>query len=267
MSRLGIAIAFAVAFLPVHGVAQGAAERLYVIDCGHGATADLSRWSPGVNAGRTLDFVTNCYLVRHAQGYLLWELGVGDAVAKMPEGRPGAINWRLRRTLASQLDELGVKPDDIKFIAASHTHGDHIGNVKLFPKSMLLAQKEEYRWPMPKGGPRFNPAHPSTEIEGDHDVFGDGSAVLLATPGHTPGHQSFLLRLKNTGTILITGDAAHFRENWDFRRVPGFNTDRNQSLASMQRIAAIVANMKAQLWIHHDKVQSDGQKKSPQFYD
>ncbi len=177
-----IIIIVAAAMLAVPAAAQGTAERLYVIDCGHGATADLSRWSPGVNLKKRHDFVTNCYLVRHAQGYLLWELGVGDAVATMPEGRPGAINWRLRRTLASQLEEIGVRPADIKFIAASHTHGDHIGNVGLFPTSMLLMQKEEYQWPMPKGGPRFNPAHPVTQIEGDHDVFGDGSAVLLATP-------------------------------------------------------------------------------------
>jgi glyoxylase-like metal-dependent hydrolase (beta-lactamase superfamily II) len=269
MNRLTIVLASAAGFFvsAMPASAQGTAERLHVIDCGHGDTADLSRWSPGVNVGRKQSFVTNCYLIRHAKGLLLWELGVGDDVAKMPEGRPGAINWRLKRTLASQFAEIGVKPDDVNFIAASHTHGDHIGNVNLFPKSMLLAQKEEYRWPMPKGGPRFNPKHPVTQIEGDHDVFGDGSAVLLATPGHTPGHQSILLRLKNAGPILITGDAAHFRENWEFRRVPSFNTSRDQSLASMERIAAIVASTKAQLWIHHDKVQNDAQKKSPAFYD
>ena len=228
MHRFRFAVALAAVALATPAAAQGTAERLYVIDCGHGATADLSRWSPGVNVGGTQDFVTNCYLVKHAQGYLLWELGVGDAVAKMPEGRPGAINWRLRHTLASQIEDIGLKPADIKFIAASHTHGDHIGNVDLFPQSMLLMQKAEYEWPLPGGKPRFNPAHPVTRIEGDHDVFGDGSAILLTTPGHTPGHQSFLLRLKNTGPILFTGDAVHFRQNWEFRRVPSFNTNRDQ---------------------------------------
>jgi N-acyl homoserine lactone hydrolase len=256
-----------VALLPTPAAAQAAAERLYVIDCGQGDTADLSRWSPGVNVGMKLGFVTNCYLVKHAQGYLLWETGLDDALAKRPEGRPGPIHWRVRRTLASQLEEIGVRPADVTFVAVSHTHNDHIGNVELFPQSMLLAQKAEYEWPQPNGQPRFNPAHPVTKIEGDHDVFGDGSAVLLATPGHTPGHQSFLLRLKNTGPILITGDAVHFRGNWDFRRVPGFNVNRDQTLASMERIAAIVAATKAQMWIHHDRAQSDAQKKSPAFYD
>lgn len=269
MHRFVLITALATAtLLPAAPVAaQGTAERLYVIDCGHGDTMDLSRWSPGINIKKKQSFVTNCYLIKHAQGYLMWETGVGDAVAKMPEGRPGAINWRLKRTLASQLEELGLKPADIKFVAASHTHGDHIGNVELFPQAMLLVQKAEYEWPQPNKEPRFNPAHPVTKIEGDHDVFGDGSAVLLSTPGHTPGHQSILLRLKNTGAILITGDAAHFRENWEFRRVPGFNFNRDQTLASMERIAAIVASTKAQMWIHHDKAQYDGQKKAPAFYD
>ena len=137
----------------------------------------------------------------------------------------------------------------------------------LFPQSTLLAQKEEYQWPMPKGGPRFNPTHPVTADRGRPRRVRRRHAVLLATPGHTPGHQSFLLRLKNTGPILFSGDAVHFRENWDFRRVPSFNTNRDQSLASMERIAAILASTKAQLWIHHDKPQSDSQKKSPAFYD
>ena len=257
----------AVAALPTPAVAQGTAERLYVMECGQGQVPDLSRWSPGVNVGRKSEYVTNCYLVRHAQGWLLWEMGVGDYMVNVPEGRGAFTRWRLKRTLASQLEEIGVKPADVKFVAASHTHADHIGNVDLFPQAMLLMQKAEYEWPLPKGGPRFKPEHPHTKIVGDHDVFGDGSAVLLATPGHTPGHQSFFLRLKNTGPILFTGDAAHFRENWEFRRVPSFNTDRDQSLASMDRIAAILASTKAQLWIHHDKAQNDAQKKSPAFYD
>jgi N-acyl homoserine lactone hydrolase len=268
MKRLRSAAALmAVAVCAAPALAQGTVERLYVMECGQGQVPDLSRWSPGVNIGKQSEYVSNCYLIKHAQGYLLWEMGVGDELATVPEGRGAFTRWRLRRTLASQLAEIGVKPDDVKFVAASHTHPDHIGNVELFPKAMLLMQKAEYEWPLQSGQPRFKPEHPVTKIVGDHDVFGDGSAVLLATPGHTPGHQSFLLRLARTGPILFTGDAAHFRENWEFRRVPSFNTDAAQTLVSMDRISAILANSKAQLWIHHDKSQSDSQKKSPAFYD
>jgi N-acyl homoserine lactone hydrolase len=98
-------------------------------------------------------------------------------------------------------------------------------------------------------------------------VFGDGSVTLIATPGHTPGHQSILVKLPRTGAVLITGDAAHFKDNWDNRRVPVFNVDKDKSAASMQRLADLMAQHKATLWIHHDKAQSDAQKKAPQFYD
>jgi len=246
---------------------SNAAERLYVIECGQGHANDVSRWSPGVNEGKPIDYVSNCYLIRHAQGYLMWETGVGDELAAVPEGRGSFTRWRLARTLASQLQELGIKPADIKYVAASHTHPDHIGNVELFPQAMLLMQKAEYEWPAQDGGPRFKPGHPVTKLEGDLDVFGDGSVTLLSTPGHTPGHQSILVKLAKSGPILITGDAAHFRENWDNRRVPSFNVDKDKTLASMERLAGILAQQKAQLWIHHDKPQSDVQKKSPAFYD
>jgi len=248
----------------------GTAERLYVLQCGQGSAPDQSRWSPGVNEGKPLDMVTNCYLIKHAQGYLMWETGVGDSFASLAEGRPGvqgSPSWRLAKTMLAQLDEIGVRPSDVKFLAVSHTHPDHIGNVETFPKAMLLVQKAEYEWPTPFGVGRFKPEHPVTKLEGDRDVFGDSSVTLISTPGHTPGHQSILIRLAQTGAVLITGDAVHFKDNWDNRRVPSFNVDKEKSLASMQRIADLVAQNKAQLWIHHDKVQSDGEKKAPAFYD
>src|SRR5262245_59760026 len=270
MTRGIIALAALVGVLTTPAAGQNApagAERLYVIECGQGQVPDLSRWSPGVNVGTKTEYVSNCYLIKHARGYLLWETGVGDELFGQPEGRGQFTRWRLARTLASQLNEIGVKDSDIKFVAASHTHSDHIGNVELFPQAMLLMQKAEYEWPLPNGQPRFKPEHPVTKLEGDFDVFADGSVTLLSTPGHTPGHQSILIRLARSGPILISGDAAHFREHWDYRRVPSFNVDVQKTLTSMERIAAILAHSKAQLWIHHDKPQSDGQKKSPAYYD
>jgi len=132
---------------------------------------------------------------------------------------------------------------------------------------MLLVQKAEYEWPNPLGVGRFKPEHPVTKLEGDKDVFGDGSVTIISTPGHTPGHQSLLVRLPKTGAVLLSGDAVHFKDNWDNRRVPAGNVSAEQTVASMQRIADILAKEHAQLWINHDKVQSDAQKKSPEFYD
>lgn len=251
--------------------ARPGVEKLYILNCGEGTAGDISRWSPGVNEGKSMDFVDSCYLIKHAQGWFLWDTGISDAVATMPNGLapadPKAVFWRRPKTLAAQLDQLGVKPADIKAMAISHTHPDHIGNVEMFPSTMLYVQKAEYEWPGANNQPRFKVEHPVTKLEGDRDVFGDGSVTILSTPGHTPGHQSLLVKLPNTGAIVLTGDAVHFRENWDNRRVPSLNADKEQTAASMQKIADTLTKEKAQLWINHDKAQRDGQKMAPEFYD
>jgi glyoxylase-like metal-dependent hydrolase (beta-lactamase superfamily II) len=148
---------------------------------------------------------------------LLWDTGVTDAIATLPNGQvpadPKAVHWR--RPKMGQLEEISVRPADIKLVAVSHTHPDHIGNVELFPQGTLLVQKAEYDWPNPLGDGRFNPDHPVIKLDGDFDVFGDGSATILATPGHTPGHQSLLVKLPKTGALILSGDAVHFESNWD----------------------------------------------------
>jgi N-acyl homoserine lactone hydrolase len=246
-------------------------EKLYVLNCGEGVAGDISRWSPGLNEGKSMDFVDNCYLIKHSQGWFLWDTGIPDAVAAMPNGLapadPKAVYWRRPKTLASQLDQIGVKPSDIKAIAVSHTHGDHIGNVEMFPIAMLYVQKAEYEWPGADKQPRFKPEHPVTELEGDRDVFGDGSLTILSTPGHTPGHQSLLVKLPKTGAIVLSGDAVHFKSNWENRGVPVNNFSKDQTLASMQKISETLTSEKAQLWINHDKSQRDSLKMSPEFYD
>src|SRR5204863_4889806 len=270
VSAAALIAAFAVLSLPAAPADAAGVERLYVMQCGQGSAPDLSRWTPGLNVGVPVDVVDNCYLIRHAQGWLLWDTGVGDALAALPEGRAGqngAPTWKLAKTLEAQLGEVGVKPADIKYVAISHTHPDHIGNVELFPNSMLLVQKAEYEWPTPFGAGRFKPEHPATKLEGDHDVFGDGSVTIISTPGHTPGHQSLLVKLPKTGAVVLSGDAVHFQANWDHRVVPSMNVDGEQTKASMERLAEILAQEKATLWINHDKAQRDSLRMSPEFYE
>jgi len=244
-------------------------DRLYILNCGEGHSNDQARWSPGVHVGVPLDVSDNCYLIHHTSGWFLWDTGIIDAIADKPEGSgdPATILWKRPKRLSAQLADLGVKPDDIKAMAVSHTHPDHIGNVEMFPHTMLYVQKAEYDWPLPLGAGRFKPEHPVTKIEGDKDIFGDGSVTLISTPGHTPGHQSLLLRLPKTGAILLSGDAVHFKENWENRRIPAGNVDKDKTVSSMQKMADIIAREHAQLWINHDKAQTDTLKHSPEFYD
>lgn len=275
MSKITLALAIAVLSLSGQtALAQSeksGVEKLYIMNCGEGVAGDIGRWSPGVNEGQSMEFVDTCYLIKHKQGWFLWDTGIPDAVAAMPNGLapadPKAVTWKRPKTLVSQLEQIGVKPADIKAMGVSHTHPDHIGNVEMFPQAMLYVQKAEYEWPGANNEPRFKPSHPVELLTGDKDVFGDGSLTILSTPGHTPGHQSLLVKLPKTGAVVLSGDAVHFKDNWDNRRVPSMNANKEMSAASMQKIADTLTKEKAQLWINHDKAQRESQKMSPEFYD
>ena len=284
--------------VPAHSQSKSeGADRLYVLDCGKGHAPDESlRWTPGFNIGKPIDISVNCYLIHHAQGYFLWDTGISDQVASLPNGWLPTNNpkvdilWTRAKTLMSQLKEINVKPEDIKYIGISHTHPDHIGNVELFPHTTVLIQRAEYEFffgpakpgaatlpaealTIPPGDPtpRFSKDHPYKLVDEDLDVFGDGSVMIVFTPGHTPGHQSLLVHMRKTGWILLSGDAVHLQTNWDNRRIPYFTTmppeQKVQTLLSMQRMADLISFYHAQLWINHEIEQSKKQKHAPEYYE
>jgi len=267
------------AIAPAHAAdpARGTVERMYVLNCGQSRTTDLSIWSPGYNVGRAWDFSDNCYLIKHAQGWMLWDTGMSDAIIDKPEGMKaagGLLTLRVTKTLASQLSELGLAPTDITRLAISHFHGDHCGNANLFSAATLYIQEPEYAAAFGPEPAKFNFApvfydklrtNPMVKLNGDYDVFGDGSVVILSTPGHTPGHQSLLVHLPKRGAVVLSGDLVHFEENWVNRRVPARNFDRDESVRSMEKIAAILSRESAELWINHDKTQSETIPRAPDF--
>ena len=243
------------------------AARLYVMDCSHKSAKDQSIWSPGINVGKPIGQADTCSLIKHGSQWLLWDTGYPDAITDAPVDTPVGHATRAK-TLMGQLAEIGVEPGDIALVAASHTHPDHIGNVDRLPASLLLIQKAEFDWAFAPGKrPLFKKDRPLKLLEGDYDVFGDGSVMLLSTPGHTPGHQSLLVHLAKSGWILLAGDAAHFEDNWDNDRVPSMNTSAEQTHASHARLAKVLAEKNAQLWISHDLPTFENLKHSPQFYD
>jgi glyoxylase-like metal-dependent hydrolase (beta-lactamase superfamily II) len=264
---LGILFALAI----VAGARAGEIERLYVIDCGNAHADDQSLWSPGVNVDVPIDFSDNCYLIRHSsEGYLLWDTGITDRLAAQPEGQrvpPLRQTWYRGQTLVGALAAIGVKPADVRYVAISHLHPDHVGNLDEFPDATVIMQKSEWEAAMRLPQKPFSPDHKTDLTEGDKDLFGDGSLTILSTPGHTGGHQSLLVHLKQTGYVVLTGDAAHFQSNFDNRRVPGFNADRDKTIASMDKLAHVVAEKGAQLWINHDKPSSDARRHAPAFYE
>jgi glyoxylase-like metal-dependent hydrolase (beta-lactamase superfamily II) len=264
---------------PLSAAEPAGVQRLYVLNCGENSTKDLSVWSPGFNEGKAFEFSDSCYLIRHARGWLLWETGVPDGIADKPDGvvvGNGMLTMRLPRTLRAQLYEIGVVPADINFLGYSHSHGDHVGNANLFTSAILYIQRAEYDVAFGPDAAKsgFNPALydklrdvPTVKLDGDYDIFGDGSLVIYSTPGHTPGHQSLLIRLPKTGPVLLSGDAVHFQENWENRRVPARNFNKEQSLASMQKLADILEREHAKFWINHDKANTDTLKHAPEYFE
>ena len=104
-------------------------------------------------------------------------------------------------------------------------------------------------------------------IDGDYDVFGDGSVMILKTPGHTPGHQSLEVRLKKSGVVILSGDLWHLRDNYKFRRVPPFNVERADTLASIDRVTTILKNTKGRLVVQHDPNDFKALPKFPKYLD
>lgn len=252
-------------------------ERMYVFDCGENQANDVSPWLPGVAAGTAGEFSIHCYLIRHSAGLMLWDAGLADSIADSPDGvtrGQGAIRSIVRKTLASQLAEIGVKPEEVTHIAFSHMHADHVGNANAFTRARLYIQETEYEAAFGPNASKFG-FDPSNydrlrsdvvlKLNGDYDVFGDGSVTILSTPGHTPGHQSLLVRLPQRGAVLLSGDVAHSADNWVNRRVPVYNFSQEQSRQSMEKITELVKVNKAQLWINHDKTQNASIPKSPAY--
>ena len=261
----------------------GFADRLYRLDGGHSLANDESVWTPGENVRRSIEFSSTCWLIKRANQWLLWDTGVPQSALNDPKGwstLPKLIVYHLDKALTDQLAALGLKPADITYVAISHTHGDHIGNVRLFPSSTVLMQRAEYEWIGTPDGPNANvnelkalartllgtPEH-LTLLDGDTDVFGDGSVTLISTPGHTPGSQSLLVHLKHAGFIILSGDVVHLEENFEKDTVPSLNTDKAASIASMDRVRRMMATYKAKLFINHDKAETDTLKLLPEFYD
>jgi glyoxylase-like metal-dependent hydrolase (beta-lactamase superfamily II) len=236
---------------------------LWRLDCGQFAMKDFGAFFSDTFAykpGQPKAIASSCYLIRHANRYMLWDTGVTGALAGKTHDSP-AQTMTLKRTIVDQLKDIGVRPDQIEIIGISHYHADHTGQASDFPRAKLVIGKGDFDAlkgaAAPGGG---DPSHLKhwlsgggtvLEATGDVDVFEDGRVIMLDTPGHTPGHNALLVKLQS-GNVLLTGDLYHFTEQVAIKGVPPFNTDRADTLASMDRFDKIAKNLDAKVIIQHE---------------
>lgn len=228
--------------------AQVPAEvKLTRLDCGDMGERDVAWFSDAHTFdGVKKPFVASCYLIQHGSDYLLWDAGFAA-------GSP-----MVKTTIVQQLTQLNLTPEHVKYVGISHIHGDHTGQAGSFPAATLLIGQGD--WDQIKAANKADDplvhwvsgAGKAEPVKVDKDVFGDGTVVMLNMPGHTSGHHSLLVRLKSAGNVLISGDLAHFHEAYEGNEVPGFNTDRADSLASLDRFKKIAKNLNATVIIQHD---------------
>jgi N-acyl homoserine lactone hydrolase len=241
---------------------QTAEVTLTRIDCGTGAKpTNVGAFNPALQGSFTdtyaykdlnLTFVFSCYLIKHGNEYMVWDTGFA----------PGANPNAPKVGIADRLKEVGVSPAQVKFVGISHFHGDHTGQLNPFTNATLLIGKGDW------DGVTATPPARGANVAGfkawidekrkveplttDKDVFGDGSVVVLRTPGHTPGHSILMVNLKGMGAVLLSGDLVHFRENYESGGMPSFNHDRAATAASIERMKQLEKNLKATVIIQHD---------------
>jgi glyoxylase-like metal-dependent hydrolase (beta-lactamase superfamily II) len=225
--------------------------KLWRLDCGRIEDQE-ARPSPW----RKEPLPVPCFLVRHGSRYLLWDAGI--SARALGNKHP---TLKLDRTIGSQLAQIGVKPDQIEFVAISHYHGDHTGQAAQFPKAKLLIgarDLEALKTASPPEGtapthlePWITGGAPVQALNEDLDLFQDGRVVVLMTPGHTPGHISLLVKLAG-GAVLLSGDLWATHDDVVKGAMPLFNTSRAETLASRDRFSRLADKYDATVILQHE---------------
>lgn len=227
--------------------------------------------------GQTKEFSDPFYVISHPKGNLMWDAGLPEALVSAPEPitpEGGAFTISRTDSVLNQLNIIGMTPDDIDFLALSHTHFDHSGHANVMHKSTWLVQGTEYD--MITSDEIKNSENAGLydaikelknikRIEGDFDVFGDGTVVIKSMPGHTPGHQVLYLELTEHGPMLLTGDLYHLYENREHKRVPSFNYDVDQTLSSMDAFETFAKEKNAKVYLQHQKEDFNKMPKAPEY--
>ena len=224
---------------------------------------------------RDITIPISMWIIDHPKGLVVFDTGNNVAISDgncKSYWQPGLCDFlkpsqKREDVIDMQLKKLGYSADKVKIVVTSHTHLDHAGNLKLFPNAIHVMQKKElYQgwWPekfQGRTGGAFVLAdlegtrdYNFLELDGDYDLFGDGSVLILSTPGHTIGHQSLKVKTASSGTILISQDAIWMQENLDGYPA-GLNFSVQAYTNSVNRLKYMRDIEGAQLFMSHDQDQ------------
>lgn len=223
------------------------------------------------------------FLIQHPKGLVLFDTGLHPDAIEHPEriyGKDLADNLGIGGTadqrLDRQIEALGFKLSDVTHVISSHGHFDHTGGLYLFPEAKHYFGEGELRyaaWPDPIQAFVYRPELLETarrldvrEIPGDYDLFGDGAITILATPGHSPGEVSLVVRLRNRSFIL-TGDAIHLRAAMEQEFHFPIDADTATAIRSLRRLKYLKESLEATIWISHDPEDWAEFSRAPGYYE
>lgn len=237
--------------------------KLYVLDGGSIRVNNLELFSQDTTyQGQSKQFADAYYVISHPKGNLMWDAGLPESLVGLNEpytGPSGAFTVSRKDSLIHQLTEIGFKISDFKYIALSHSHFDHVGHANYLKDATWLVQENEFDFftsdsAKVKQADIYNSIKELKNVQklnGDFDVFGDGTVVIKSMPGHTIGHQVLYLNIGLEKPLLLTGDLYHFEENRLHKGVPIFNYNAEQTIESMNAFEAFAKEKNAEIIIQH----------------
>jgi N-acyl homoserine lactone hydrolase len=269
--------------------------KLYVFSSGF-LNIDKSALQAGAAPGK-IDIPVGFFLIHHPKGNVLFDCGNNDKVITDPTywgplaamlGNPANNSRSPDVAVDAQLEKAGYKISDVNYVILGHMHLDHAGNVGKFPNATLVYQRDEIinaLWPKPGfAGPYIPgdltvlrspvgspmPARQKViELDGDLDLFGDGSIKIHRNSGHTPGSQMAVVHLPKTGAIVLTSDTAYLPESLEKDLLPSVSLayDPAGILSGYQWIKHIRDTESGQVFMAHDAEGYKQHKHSPEYYE
>lgn len=257
--------------------------KLYFFECGT-LESQKHLFTFGRGFGEPFFVPVPFFLIEHPKGKILFDTGNALNVAINPEAHWGdatkAYYPRMNEEdyIINQLSKIGIEPKEISYVVLSHLHLDHAGGVGQFPKAKYIVQRNELHWAYV---PDFyqKAAYIKADfdrnvdwliLEGreddNHDLFGDGSIKVWFTPGHTPGHQSLLVKLEESGEFLLSGDCCYTEEILNEDILPGLVWSPSEAIRSIKRLREARDLRGIKIITGHDPVAWKNFKKSPEYY-